>query len=139
MTAGGEPGQPTGRDVTVVIADDDTDIRDLVAIAARRSGATVCASVGDGALALQAIERIRPDLAVLDVSMPGMTGLEVCRQVRANPDLIGIRLLLLSASVHSVAIDDGMMAGADMYLEKPFAVKSLSARIRELLAPGGGS
>lgn len=137
MTADDGPPEPTPP-TTVVIADDDADIRALVAIAARRAGATVEACVGDGVQAWQAIEQTRPALAVLDVAMPGLTGLEICRLIRRNPGLTGTRILLLSASVHAVAVNDGMLAGADLYVEKPFGVRSLATRIGDLLRPGAG-
>ncbi len=118
----------------VVIADDDADIRHLVGVAARRAGASIGASVADGAAAWQAIRDIGPDLAILDVSMPRMTGLQVCRSVRANPGTAGTRVLLLSAAVHPSAIEAGSAAGADVYAHKPFSPRSLAAQIQDLLA-----
>ena len=70
---------------TVVIADDDADIRALVKISAVRAVLDVISEVGDGDVALAAIRLFVPDLAILDVSMPGLTGLEICRVVRAEP------------------------------------------------------
>ena len=84
---------------TVVIADDDADIRSLVAIAVNKAGLRLLANVGDGAAALTAIQLHRPDLAILDVSMPEMTGLEICRAVREDASFHDLRILLLSASV----------------------------------------
>ncbi len=70
---------------TVVVADDDPDIRALVELAVVRAGHTVLASVADGVAALSAASLHRPDLLILDVSMPKMSGLQVCEQLRANP------------------------------------------------------
>jgi DNA-binding response OmpR family regulator len=117
----------------VVIADDDTDIRQLIGVAARRAGGVVRASVADGGAALQAIREIRPDLAILDVSMPVLTGLQVCRSVRQDLDLAGTRVLLLSAAVQPAAVAAGITAGADRYALKPFSPRTLAEQIRELL------
>ncbi|MDM4763536.1 response regulator [Galbitalea sp. SE-J8] len=119
--------------VRVVVADDDADIRMLVAIAVRRAGVELVGEAADGESALAAIREHRPDFAILDVSMPGRTGLDVVRDVRADPALGGIRLMLLSAGVTDAAIDAGIAAGADDYLTKPFSPKELAARISAAL------
>lgn len=123
----------------VVIADDDAAIRGLVEIAVRRAGAQVAAAVGDGAAAVAAIRAESPDLAVLDVSMPGMGGLEACEQVRTDPRFATLPVVMLSAAVHSAAVQSGMDAGADLYLEKPFSPRALAETIRGLLAERYGA
>lgn len=117
----------------VVIADDDPDIRRLVEVAVQRAGAVVGANVGDGAAAWTAITRLHPAIAILDVSMPVQTGLDVCRLVRADTSLAGVKLLLLSAAVHPEAIAAGRAAGADLYSQKPFRLRLLQDEIRGLL------
>ena len=112
---------------TLVIADDDGDIRSLVAIAAGKAGMQILASVADGAAALDAIERFKPDLAILDVSMPEMTGLEVVRAIRADDSMGDIRVLLLSASVDEAARNVGIESGADYFFPKPFSPRDLAA------------
>ncbi|TAL44586.1 MAG: response regulator [Salinibacterium sp.] len=112
---------------TVVVADDNADIRELVIIAAAKAGMIVVANVEDGALALEAIREHVPDLAILDVSMPELTGPEVCRQVRADPALADVRILLLTASADEAAKVTGMEAGADYFLAKPFSPRELTA------------
>jgi CheY-like chemotaxis protein len=112
---------------SVVVADDDADIRSLVAIAVERAGLNLVASAGNGAAALEAIRSNKPDLAILDVAMPEMDGLEVCRQVRLDASLDDLRILLLSASVDDAAQEIGIAAGADYFLAKPFSVKDLRA------------
>lgn len=112
---------------TVVVADDDADIRSLVAIAAERAGLRVVASTSDGLAAITAIREHRPDLAILDVSMPEMTGLDVCRAVREDASLADLRILLLSASVDEVSQEVGIQAGADYFLAKPFSPRDLTA------------
>ena len=118
----------------VVVADDDADIRALVAIAVRRAGIELVADVATGDAALAAIREHRPDMVILDVSMPGMTGLEVTRELRADSSLDGIRIFLLSAGVTDAAIQAGRDAGADEYLVKPFSPRELATRIADSLA-----
>lgn len=112
---------------SVVVADDDPDIRALVTIAVRKAGLDLVASVGDGALALAAIREHRPDLAILDVAMPELSGLEVCRGVRSDDSIGDIRILLLSASVDEASRSIGIDAGADYFLAKPFSPRELTA------------
>ncbi|MFW3172318.1 response regulator transcription factor [Geodermatophilus sp. CPCC 206100] len=116
----------------VLVADDEDDIRALVCLAVRRAGGTVVADVADGAAALAAARAQRPDLAVLDVSMPGATGLEVCTALRAEAATAEVAVLLLSAGASPDDVARGLAAGADAYLPKPFSVAGLSARVREL-------
>lgn len=111
----------------VVVADDDADIRFLVSISAAKAGLNVVASVEDGTKAWAAIQEFRPDLAILDVAMPGMTGLEVCRLVRGDPALAETPVLLLSAAVDEASRAAGAEAGAFDYLAKPFSPRALVA------------
>lgn len=120
--------------VRVLVADDEDDIRDLVCLAIARAGATVVASVADGTAALAAARAELPDLAVLDVSMPGATGLEVCGALRADPATAGVRILLLSAGASLDDVARGLAAGADAYLSKPFQVAGLVHQVRALTA-----
>jgi DNA-binding response OmpR family regulator len=120
----------------VLVADDEEDIRALVCLAVRKAGCTVSSAVGDGTAALRAARADVPTLAVLDVSMPGRTGLEVCTALRAEPATAGIRILLLSAGASADDVARGLAAGADAYLAKPFGVIDLVARVRELTGSG---
>jgi DNA-binding response OmpR family regulator len=114
---------------TVVIADDDVDIRALVRISAVRAGLNVVAEAGNGDEALSAIRLLVPELAILDVSMPGLSGLEVCRLVRADSALDGVQVLLVSAAADETSIAAGMRAGAADYLSKPFSPRELASRL----------
>jgi DNA-binding response OmpR family regulator len=118
--------------VRVLVADDEDDIRALVGLAVRKAGCTVVGSVADGAAALDVVRAELPDLAVLDVSMPGATGLEVCAALRADPATAGIRILLLSAGASLEDVAAGLAAGADAYLAKPFQVSGLVHQVRAL-------
>jgi DNA-binding response OmpR family regulator len=116
----------------VLVADDEPDIRDLVCLAVRRAGGTVVRAVGDGRSALTAARDERPDLAVLDVSMPDGSGLEVCTALRADAATAGTRVLLLSAGASDEDVARGLAAGADAYLAKPFVVAGLVEQVRRL-------
>lgn len=116
----------------VVCADDDADILGLVSIAVDRAGLEVVGTAGDGDSALDAIRRLTPELAILDVAMPGRSGLEVCRAVRADPALAGVTLVVLSASVHESDRKVALEAGADHFLTKPFSPRELAGRLAEL-------
>ena len=120
-------------DPVVLVADDDDDILLLVTTRLRRDGFDVIsARNGDEALALA--QQRRPDVAVLDVGMPGLDGMEVLQRIRADDELKGIRVLLLTAKAQESDARRGYDAGADAYVRKPFSPADLSARIRELLA-----
>ena len=114
---------------TVVIADDDADIRALVRISAVRAGLDVVSEVGNGDDALAAIQLHVPELAILDVTMPGLTGIEICRLVRADSLLDGVQVLLVSAAADETSIAAGMRAGAADYLSKPFSPRELASRL----------
>jgi len=116
----------------VLVADDDEDILLLVTTRLERDGyEVVSAARGDSALEL-ARER-RPQLAVLDVGMPGLDGFEVLERIRADELLQGTRVLLLTAKAQESDVRRGYDAGADAYVKKPFSPAELSARVRELL------
>jgi DNA-binding response OmpR family regulator len=121
-------------DPRVLVADDEDDIRALVGVAVRRAGCALVGSVADGGAALASARAELPDLAVLDVSMPGRTGLEVCAALRADPATAGIRVLLLSAGASPDDVARGLAAGADAYLPKPFSVAELVRDVRALTA-----
>ena len=114
---------------SVVIADDDADIRELVRISAMKAGLTVVADVEDGLAAWAAIRDNAPDLAILDVAMPGLTGIEICQRVRAVDSLASVRILLLSAAVDEASRQRGVEAGANDYIVKPFSPRELVTRL----------
>ena len=118
----------------MLVADDEDDIRALVGVAVRRAGCALVAAEADGEAALATTRTELPDLVVLDVSMPGLTGLEVCAALRQDPRTLGVRVLLLSAGASPDDVARGLDAGADAYLPKPFSVADLVAEIRGLAA-----
>lgn len=119
-------------DRTVVVADDDADIRDLVAFKLDNAGFTVVPAA-DGDEALDLVLEHRPDLALLDVMMPGRSGLDVLRSIRADDSLAGTRVILLTARARDVDVDEGFSTGADDYLTKPFNPRELVHRVTALI------
>jgi DNA-binding response OmpR family regulator len=116
----------------VLCADDDEDILSLVALRLERAGFRV-ATAADGDEAVEAARDRRPALAVLDVMMPKRTGYEVLAELRGDPTLRGMKVILLSARVQEGDVARGMDAGADAYLAKPFKAQDLVAKVQELL------
>ena len=118
---------------TVLVADDDEDILELVAFRLERAGYEVI-TARDGTEALAAARERHPDLAVLDVMMPGMTGYDVTRELRGDDATRGIPVILLTARVQEADVNRGFEAGADDYLRKPFSPADLRRRLGDLLA-----
>jgi two-component system response regulator MprA len=114
----------------VLIAEDDRAVRDALVRALELEGYEVCA-VPDGAQALATLETERPHVVVLDVMMPNVDGLSVCRRMRATGDRTPV--LMLTARIEVSDRVAGLDAGADDYLPKPFAVDELLARLRALV------
>ncbi|MET0934056.1 MAG: response regulator [Mycetocola sp.] len=124
--------------VRVVIADDDADMRMLVEIAVRKAGLVVAAVAADGSEAWQSVQDHAPGLVVLDVAMPGMSGLDVCRLIRSDPALAETPVLLLSAGVSGTSREAGLEAGADAFMPKPFSPRRLAEKL-VALSHGRGS
>ena len=119
---------------TILIADDDPHIRQLLAFALRKAGLEVLES-GDGEATLAAVAAQPPDLLVLDINMPGMDGLEVCRRIRAGSDL---PILFLSSRDDELDRVLGMELGADDYVVKPFSPREVVARVAAILRRSEG-
>ena len=120
----------------ILIAEDEPDIRDLVAFTLRFAGYEVVAA-NNGEEAVQVASREFPDLILLDVRMPRMTGYDACRAIKANPELKDIPVVFLSAKGQESEIQTGLDAGAEEYLLKPFAPDQLTDRVRAILAKFG--
>jgi DNA-binding response OmpR family regulator len=120
----------------ILVADDDRDIRDLVTFKLGQAGFRVQA-VDDGTAALSAIEEDPPDLAVLDVMMPGLSGIDVLRKLRETERTRGVRVILLTARSRDADVDAGFASGADDYIIKPFSPRELLHRVNAALARPG--
>ena len=116
----------------VLIADDEPNIVISLEFLMKREGHVVSVA-RDGPAALEAIRSGRPDLVLLDVMMPGLSGFEVCQAVRADEALAGVKILMLSAKGRDTDIAKGSALGADAYMTKPFSTKELAEKVRELL------
>ena len=116
----------------VLIVEDEPDIRNLVVHHLTRDGFR-CRTAGSGAEALARIRAAAPDLVVLDLMLPEMTGLEVCRRLRADPATAGVPIIMLTAKTDEVDRIVGLEMGADDYVAKPFSPKELVARVRAVL------
>ncbi len=119
--------------VTVLLAEDDWDISDLVTFKLRQQGYEVRA-FEDGLSALASARDDTPDLAVLDITMPGMSGLDVCRELRADPATSDVPIILLTARAQESDIETGFAVGADDYIVKPFSPRELVSRMQAVLA-----
>jgi CheY-like chemotaxis protein len=120
----------------ILIAEDERDIRDLVAFTLRFAGYEVF-TAANGEEAVQLAPQVNPDLILMDVRMPRMTGYEACRIMKHNPDLKDIPIVFLSAKGQEAEIQQGLEAGAEEYLLKPFAPDQLTSRVKTILAKFG--
>jgi DNA-binding response OmpR family regulator len=120
----------------ILIAEDERDIRDLVAFTLRFAGYEVF-SASNGEEAVDLAPRVNPDLILMDVRMPRMTGYEACKVIKANPDLKDIPIVFLSAKGQESEIQQGLDAGAEEYLLKPFAPDQLTKRVKAILEKFG--
>ena len=116
-------------DATILLVEDEQNIASLVELYLKNDGYTV-EHVGDGLSALAAAERLKPSLVILDVMLPGMDGLEVCRRLRATGKIPIIMLTARDGEVDRVL---GLELGADDYVTKPFSPRELVARVKAVL------
>lgn len=122
---------------TVLVVDDEPPILELVRCTLEDDQLRVL-EAGDGLAALEVARRERPELILLDVQMPRLGGLEVCRRIRQDPLLSHTRIVMLTAADQEADRARGLAAGADEYLSKPFSPLALLALVRTLL-PGAPS
>jgi two-component system response regulator MtrA len=116
----------------ILVADDDEDILALVKAVLERAGHEV-AAVADGAEALAGVRARKPDLAILDITMPGLDGLEVLRRLRTDAATSALPIVLVSAQAQEADVALGFANGATAYVKKPFSPRELAARVAELL------
>ena len=119
--------------VRVLVSDDDPDIRELVRYLLEDAGFQV-STAADGPTVLAAAAADPPDLVVLDVMMPGLSGLEVCAALRDRPETATVPVIMLTAKAQEADITRGLGSGADDYVVKPFSPRDLLSRVRAVLA-----
>jgi len=118
---------------TVLVADDDADIRELVAFKLAQAGFEVV-TAPDGVSALETARTTPLDLAVLDLMMPGLSGLDVCAQLRREEATATLPVIMLTAKAQEQDVATGFAAGADDYVVKPFSPRELVSRVQAVLA-----
>jgi CheY-like chemotaxis protein len=117
----------------ILIAEDERDIRDLISFTLTFAGYTVVTAV-NGEDAVEKARQVLPELILMDVRMPRMTGYEACEIMKADPQLQNIPVVFLSAKGQDSEIKTGLDLGAAEYLLKPFAPTELTQRVSEVLA-----
>lgn len=117
----------------VLIVDDELNIVTALEFLLQRSGYEVMAAT-NGEEALKRVESFAPDLVLLDVMMPRISGYEVCRRMRERADWKHIKVIMLSAKGREAEVSKGVSLGADLYVTKPFSNNELVGKIGELLA-----
>jgi CheY-like chemotaxis protein len=118
----------------ILIAEDNAAVRSLIRMTLD-SGQTEILEVDDGTAALELARKELPELIFLDWSMPGSTGIEVCRALRDNPETAQIKVVLLTARSERSDREAGFEAGADDYITKPFSPLQLLDKVTEVLGP----
>jgi two-component system, OmpR family, alkaline phosphatase synthesis response regulator PhoP len=117
----------------ILIADDEENIVISLEFLMKREGFEVLIAT-DGERAVEMIRREHPDLVLLDVMMPKKSGFEVCQEIKSDPALRSVRILMLTAKGRETEVAKGLALGADSYVTKPFSTKELVERIRKILA-----
>ena len=118
---------------SILLVDDDREVRELVSFKLGRLGVEVVTAC-DGEAGLEAVELLHPDLALLDWTMPKLSGLELCRLIRYRPDTTDIPVIILSAHADETDVSHALAAGADDYIVKPFNPSELLGRIEAVVA-----
>ena len=121
----------------VLIVEDEQDIAGLIKHTLERGGEADAEIVGSGDAALKAVTDRPPDLIILDLNLPVVSGVEVCRILRSRPDVPRVPIIMLTARTSEDDRVSGLDQGADDYVTKPFSLRELSARVRAVLRRGG--
>jgi two-component system alkaline phosphatase synthesis response regulator PhoP len=116
----------------ILVAEDERDIRELIGFTLRYAGFEVELAI-NGAEAVEKAAAVQPDLIMLDVRMPRMTGYEACRLLKDDPTTAEIPIVFLSAKGQEVEIEQGLASGALEYIVKPFAPDELASQVKDIL------
>ncbi len=119
----------------IVVVEDEQDILEVITYNLEREGYEVTGAL-DGAAGLEAIERTRPDLVLLDLMLPVIDGIEVCRRLRSDPSTCDLPIIMVSAKGEESDVVLGLGLGADDYVCKPFSPRELLARVQAVLRRG---
>lgn len=119
----------------ILLIEDEQDIADLIKLQVEMAGYRIVVEE-DGLNGLVAVEKEKPDLIILDIMLPGLSGLDVCRKIKNNPKTNNIPVIMISARSEELDVVLGLELGADDYVCKPFSVKVLLSRIRAVLRRG---
>ena len=117
----------------VLIVEDEQDIARLIKHALERNGDAEADIIGSGEAALKAVAERPPDLIILDLNLPVVSGIEVCRIIRSRADVRHVPIIMLTARTAESDRVDGLELGADDYVTKPFSLRELTARVRAVL------
>ena len=120
----------------VLVVDDEANILLSLEFLMKKAGYDVC-TARDGEEALAEMRKARPDLVVLDVTMPKRNGFDVCEMIRANPEWKDVRVIMLTAKGRDVEREKGLAVGADDYITKPFSTREVVERVSEWLDGAG--
>ena len=118
---------------SVLIVDDEPVTQDLLRLMLEPAGFRVT-EAEDGLEALQKVQESKPDIMILDVMMPNMDGITVCKKIRSNAETADLPIVMLSGKTHLNAVEEGLQAGANRYLAKPMSRAELIQNLREVLA-----
>jgi two-component system, OmpR family, alkaline phosphatase synthesis response regulator PhoP len=129
----GAPGKPAGQPTRILVVEDEQDIGGLIKHALEREAQTHVDLVGTGDAALKAVVDDPPDVIILDLNLPVLSGFEVCRILRARPNTRDIPIIMVTARTSEVDRVSGLDLGADDYVTKPFSLRELAARVRAVL------
>lgn len=121
--------------IKMLLIEDEEDIASLIKLQAELAGYKVHVEM-DGLNGYLAVERERPDIIVLDIMLPGLNGLDVCRKIKSNPDFEDIPIIIISAKSEELDVVLGLELGADDYVAKPFSLKVLFSRVKAVLRRG---
>jgi len=121
--------------IKILLIEDEEDIASLIKLQAELAGYKVHVE-SDGLNGYLAIEKELPDLVILDIMLPGLNGLDVCRKIKSNPDLKEIPIIMISAKSEELDVVLGLELGADDYVAKPFSLKVLFSRVKAVLRRG---
>jgi DNA-binding response OmpR family regulator len=122
----------------ILVAEDERDIRELIGFTLRFAGFDVVLT-SNGLEAIEKTSQVQPDLVILDVRMPKMTGYDACRHLKEDPETSTIPIVFRSAKGQEGEIEQGLDSGALEYIVKPFAPDALVAQVREILQRVGAS